>query len=258
MEVNAKQIPVSEIAIGARHRKDAGDVSDLCRSIGEVGLLHPVVITPDKTLVAGLRRLAAFRQMNISKIPAVIVSNLDDARSLLIAERDENDCRKPFTTLEAVAMGRALEDLERPAAEARQQEGRKHGRGGKKHGENFTPSSGGKVRDKIGEAIGMSGVTFQRAKAVAIAAEQEPEVFGPIAEEMEATGKVVTAFNKVQDIKAKKRPADVEPPKDRNGRQPVGVLRANEAIDCLMKIPKNDPHRARAFQIVSDWIRHNK
>lgn len=258
MDVNAKLIPIADIAIGSRHRKDAGDVSDLCRSIGEVGLLHPVVITKDRVLVAGLRRIAAFLQMQCKTIPAVTVNNLDDARSLLLAERDENDCRKPFTTLEAVAMGRALEDLERPAAEARQQAGRKHGRGGKKHGEKFTPSSGGKVRDKIGEAVGLSGITFQRAKAVAIAAETEPETFAHIAEEMERTGKVTPAFDKVQEIKGSKRLVSDEPQEDRNGRKPVGVLRANEAIDCLMKIPKNDPHRARAFQIVSDWIRHNK
>lgn len=37
-----------------------------------------------------------------------------------------------------------------------------------------------------------------------------------------------------------------------------GVMLANEAINCLMRIPKNDPLRKRGFQIVTDWIRHNK
>lgn len=45
-----------------------------------------------------------------------------------------------------------------------------------------------------------------------------------------------------------------------NGKQrrPVGIDRANEAINCLTRIPKNDALRERGFQLVTDWIRHNK
>jgi hypothetical protein len=38
----------------------------------------------------------------------------------------------------------------------------------------------------------------------------------------------------------------------------VGVTRANEAINCLIRIPKNDALRKRGFQIVTDWIKANK
>ena len=37
---------------------------------------------------------------------------MSDAAALLTAKRDENECRKPFTTSEAVAMGKALEEIE--------------------------------------------------------------------------------------------------------------------------------------------------
>jgi hypothetical protein len=37
----------------------------------------------------------------------------------------------------------------------------------------------------------------------------------------------------------------------------VGTIRAHEAINCLMRIPKNDALRERGFQIVMDWIRQN-
>lgn len=40
--------------------------------------------------------------------------------------------------------------------------------------------------------------------------------------------------------------------------QGKGVALANEAIGCLMRIPKNDGLRERGFQIVKDWIRRNK
>ena len=48
---------------------------------------------------------------------------------------------------------------------------------------------------------------------------------------------------------------DPEPP---TGARPgVGIIRASEAINCLIRIPKNDPLRKRGFQIVTDWIKHN-
>jgi hypothetical protein len=35
-----------EIQVGFRYRKDLGDLRTLADSIAEVGLLHPVVVTP--------------------------------------------------------------------------------------------------------------------------------------------------------------------------------------------------------------------
>jgi hypothetical protein len=49
---------------------------------------------------------------------------------------------------------------------------------------------------------------------------------------------------------------NLEPPA--NTLRGVGVLRANEAIDRLKQIPRNDRLRKRGFQVVTDWIRHNK
>jgi len=49
-----------------------------------------------------------------------------------------------------------------------------------------------------------------------------------------------------------------EPPAKRNGKPPIGVTLANEALNVLMRIPKDDPLRRRGFQIVTDWIRTNR
>jgi hypothetical protein len=62
-------------------------------------------------------------------------------------------------------MGRALEELERPKAKDRQK--LSAGRGQKRCGQISHLNDTGKTRDKVGEAIGMSGVTYQRAKAAA-------------------------------------------------------------------------------------------
>jgi len=57
----------------------------------------------------------------------------------------------------------------------------------------------GRVREKIGPAIGMSGATYERAKVVVKAAKDDPETFGEIAAEMDRTGRVKSAYNKVRE-----------------------------------------------------------
>lgn len=242
-------VSIDSIDRSGRYRKDIGELFSLVKSIEKIGLLHPIVITKDKKLVAGDRRIAAYERLGRTEIEATIVDNLDEATLLLRAEQDENTCRKDFTPSEAAAMGMALEPLKKPDATKRM-------KAGKKPSETFTK---GGVREEIGAAVGMSGPTYQRAKAVVVAAKEDPETFGPIAEEMDRTGSVLGAFNKVVEIKksgTRSEPVPTEKPS--NGRTPVGVLRANEAIDCLKRIPKNDPHRKRGFQIVTDWIKHNR
>src|SRR5215467_9676080 len=54
-------VNVSEVRVGARHRKDLGDLTSLARSINDVGQLQPIVITPDRRLIAGQRRLEAVK-----------------------------------------------------------------------------------------------------------------------------------------------------------------------------------------------------
>jgi hypothetical protein len=61
----------------------------------------------------------------------------------------------------------------------------------------------------------------------------------------------------------KKRRAVVkdEPQEDTNReikKLGVGVRYANEAINSLIRIPKNDALRKRGFEIVADWIKHNR
>lgn len=211
-KANLVQLPVADISCNNRHRKSLGDIKSLAESIKRVGLLHPIVVDGKNCLIAGARRLEAFLDLNRDTIPAYVVTHLNDAKSLLEAERDENTCRLDFTPSEAVAMGRALEELERPKAKERQKDHGGTAPGRKNTGENFTQVKG-KTREIVGEAIGMSGPTYQRAKAVVAAAEYDPEEFGPVLEEMDRTGKVLPAFEKVQaaksgngNVKKKRRP----------------------------------------------------
>ncbi|MEM2159746.1 MAG: ParB N-terminal domain-containing protein [Candidatus Nitrosotenuis sp.] len=76
MNLNFKLVPISQIKIGTRLRKDLGDISSLTSSIEQIGLLQPIVLTEDLRLVAGERRLTAVQKLGWKEIPAVIlVSN---------------------------------------------------------------------------------------------------------------------------------------------------------------------------------------
>ena len=44
------------------------DVQDLMNSISEVGLLQPLVVTPDKTIISGHRRFSAIRSLGWTEV----------------------------------------------------------------------------------------------------------------------------------------------------------------------------------------------
>lgn len=198
-------IQIDSIQVGERHRRDLGDINELTESISAVGLLHPIVVTPDRKLIAGQRRIEACRRLGWSEIPVRVIHDAITARALLIAERDENTCRLDMKPSEKVALGRALEELERGCAAARKRAtqakpGQQVGQGS----ENFTaPIARGETREIVGGAVGMSGPTYQRAKAVVEASEDESlpsQIRNEAIEarkEMDQTGKVTPAYNRV-------------------------------------------------------------
>ena len=189
----------------------------LADSISAVGLLHPIVIRSDKTLVAGARRLAALELLGESEASVHVVDGLEYALALLKAERDENTCRKDFTPLEMVAMGKALEALEKPKAKERQQEHGKTAPGKAKNTPGNFPEVNGRTREHVAEAVGVSDRTYEKAKAVAEAAETDPNRFADLAEKMDRTGKVDGAYKAMRKRQAPEPPITTRA-KDDNGR----------------------------------------
>jgi ParB/RepB/Spo0J family partition protein len=110
----ADSIAIADVAVADRHRRDMGDIAGLAASMGELGLLQPVVVRPDGTLIAGERRIRSAEQLGWTTIPVTAV----DLDAVVKGEFAENAVRKDFTLSEAVAIKRALEPLEREAADA--------------------------------------------------------------------------------------------------------------------------------------------
>jgi len=93
------ELPISEIVIKDRKRKlDPEKVKELSESIAQLGMLHPIGVRPDKTLVFGYHRLAAANQLGWKTVPAVIVDTSELETEL--AEIDENLIRAELTILE--------------------------------------------------------------------------------------------------------------------------------------------------------------
>jgi hypothetical protein len=143
-------VPTFAVRVLDRHRRDLGDVRGLAESIRTVGLLHPIVLTRAGRLVAGQRRLAACMKLGWQYVPVRFVDTLDDAALLLGAERDENLCRKDMLPSEKASMAAALE---------RQLISSGNSAGGDHH-------EGQDTRDLVGQAIGMSGRTYQELRFV--------------------------------------------------------------------------------------------
>ncbi len=90
-------LPLSTIQV-PDGRRSLRDVEKLVDSIKEVGLLNPITVTPDHTLIAGYHRLEACRKLGWEEIPVLIVE-LDGLKAEL-AEIDENLVRSELTVLE--------------------------------------------------------------------------------------------------------------------------------------------------------------
>lgn len=90
-------VPIATVVISPGRRL-LRDVTDLARSIQEVGLLSPIIVTPTSQLVAGRQRLEACRRLGWERIPVRVVLVSDLHRELI--EIDENVARVELTVLE--------------------------------------------------------------------------------------------------------------------------------------------------------------
>src|SRR5712692_7156078 len=188
-------VNIDTIQVGFRYRKDLGDLRALADSIADVGLLHPVVITPEGSLIAGQRRLEACRLLGWTEVPVTVVDLYQAARG----EPHENFVRKDLLPSEIVALKRAIEPLER--REARERQG---ARADLCHPATVAECQRADARDKIARYLGVGRTTIERAEAVVEAAEEDPEEYGHLVEQMDRNGKVASAYRRLTVLKQAK------------------------------------------------------
>jgi len=112
---------IDSIIVGARHRKDPGDLVKLAESIERLGLLQPITITPDGVLVCGWRRLEAVRRLGWKSMKVWVRSGISDKLNALLAQQDDNELHKPLNELEKASLYRELKAIRTEEAQLRKQ-----------------------------------------------------------------------------------------------------------------------------------------
>jgi N6-adenosine-specific RNA methylase IME4 len=212
---------VADIKIEKRHRADLGDIDGLAASIERIGLLHPVVVKPDGTLIAGQRRILAWRKLGRAEfemIPVTIV----DLEKIVLGEYAENTDRKDFTYAEAVAILREVRPHEEKAAKERQRAAGAASKG-KPRGTalgKLPQAVKGAAADKAAKATGKRRRTLEKAEAVVVKAEQDPQGYGDLADRLKEDDAKVDAIHR--EMKQREARADYEARADKGAR--VGDL----------------------------------
>lgn len=149
-------LALAEIAVGKRHRQDMGDLQPLADSMDRLGLLQPIGVRADFTLIFGERRLRAAQLLGWQTIPARVLDVVD----IVEAEHDENELRLAFTREERVAI----------AKEYRRVMGERQGQRtdlGKPRDNCPEVEPGQRTRDILARKVGFSsGKQLERAEAV--------------------------------------------------------------------------------------------
>lgn len=164
--------PIDAIRVGDRIRTDMGDISELARSIKEIGLLHPVVVTTNLDLIAGGRRLEAVRSLGWTSVPTTTVTWFDLATKLQ-AEAEENTCRKGLTPYEASVMRERRIEALRATSEIRP--ARRPSRSEEKSSnlDDFQAAPSERAARKVGaQTTGYSGSTLDKVDRIRDIAER--------------------------------------------------------------------------------------
>lgn len=143
-----------------RRAVDESKVRELAQSMSEVGLINPITVTQDKTLITGAHRLAAAKLLGWTEIEAT-VSELEGIRAEL-AEIDENLMRNELHTL---ARGNSF----RRRDELLEQIGMRWSNGTNQYTSGPTESVAPLTTAEIAKSVGVSPTVYKEEKRIAAA-----------------------------------------------------------------------------------------
>jgi ParB family chromosome partitioning protein len=107
------QIPVGDVVVKNRIRKDLGDINSLAASLKQYGQISPIVISRNNVLIAGGRRLEAAKLLGWRTIYAVISDAAGDLVKLEM-EVEENTQRRDFSPEELAEATKRIYRLKNP------------------------------------------------------------------------------------------------------------------------------------------------
>lgn len=91
------EMDIGSIGIKKPFRRELGDVATLESSIRKMGLLYPIIVDRNSILISGERRLAACRNVGLTKVPVLRVDTDYDSLVALDIHSDMHLCRQPLS-----------------------------------------------------------------------------------------------------------------------------------------------------------------
>ncbi|GHV69245.1 chromosome partitioning protein ParB [Spirochaetia bacterium] len=107
------QVPIEDIKVKKRIRKEMGDIASLADSMKRFGQISPIVINKNNILIAGERRLRAAQTLGWRTINAVI-ADLPGKLAKLEWEVEENLQRRDFAPGELVEARKQIQRMRNP------------------------------------------------------------------------------------------------------------------------------------------------
>lgn len=242
---------------------DEEHLGELAEDIREHGLRCPVELFDGK-IIDGRRRYLACEKAEVD--PDYVEVKPDDPVAYVVSL---NVHRRHLTLSQSAMCAARVHDIYAQQAKERQKV-RKGNQPGATPDNCPELEDQGDARDQAGKPFGVSGKSVDRARRVI--RNGVPGLIELVERGKLSVNKAVTIADhspalqqqllksndgRKQVSSPKARPEEKEDDPPPGTSRGVGVDRANEAINCLMRIPKNDRLRKRGFQIVTDWIKSN-
>ena len=243
---------------------DEEHLDELAADIKAHGLQVPIELL-DGLIIDGRRRYLACGRVKVE--PEFRNVKTDDPVSYVLSL---NLQRRHLTTSQAARCAMRAEDIRKrlgAAAKQRSLANLKKGSVSPDVPNCARREEEGKSRDKLASMFGVSHQSVSRAKQ--IEADGIPELGKAVDDGLISVNRASHIATQDEDLQKELLDAELQnkpkwQPKAEtaeNGEDKSkgkAIYLANKAVDCLRRIPKNDPTRSRGFQIVMDWIRHNK
>lgn len=184
-----KPHPLNESIYGEQEA-DAG----LIESIKNNGIMEPLVIKEDGTIMSGHRRWRAAKAIGLEEVPCRVVGysdELEEQEALIEFNR-----QREKTFIQKMKEAEKLKEIESERARRRQAQG--HFNAPQYTGKppvvaTLPQLEKGKTREKVAEKIGMKPRTFEKAAKVWEAAKQGNEVAEKLVEKLDKGEKTISA-----------------------------------------------------------------
>lgn len=241
---------------------DEENLQGLSEDIGRNGQMKPIEVLDGKIL-DGRRRFKACKLAGVE--PEFKDVKTDDPVTYVLSL---NLHRRHLSETQRSVVGARAKPLYEKIAKERLHDAQERGRQKQKGTVANLPQSNGETkrapssRDMAAEAVGVSGRSIdyatdvlRRGTAAMIAAVEADKIAVSTASRMVSL-EPEEQDEYVANVKGNPRVRKNEVvEKETDDSEGVGVLRAHEALNHLIRIPKNDPSRLRGFKIVTDWIK---